>query len=192
MGRRRRLERPGLPRHRRLPPQAAAWASSSTPSSTRSTPSRRSPTIIRTGSVDPPTRSTCPGPRSSRFIEGAARRLRPAGGATSSGATTASSPRQRNGDDTPLLSQDAGFRQILRHFLDTAPRLRLPGRQRRRQLRRLRLRPLRLHPLLQRRRGRPAAELLRPLLFPPDKTSDIPDIYNPDATTRAPGAACSR
>ena len=85
-----------------------------------------------------------------------------------------------------MLGQDEGFRKVIREFLDKHPELRLPGRQRRRQLRRLRLHPLCLQLLVQRRRGRHHCAIITPRCSSrPDKTSDIPDIWNPNDYNKA-------
>ncbi len=91
----------------------------------------------------------------------------------------------RNGDNTPLLAQDQGFRQILRHFLDKHPKCAFQavngggnygGYDYVRYASTISFSDGAVGPL----RNYYAA-----LLFPPDKTSDIPDIYNPDAYDKA-------
>lgn len=85
----------------------------------------------------------------------------------------------RKGDDTPLLGQDEGFRQILRYFLDQHPLCAFQavngggnygGYD-----------YVRYSSSLQFSDGK--VGILRnyyaSLLFPPDKTNDMPDIWNP-------------
>ena len=85
----------------------------------------------------------------------------------------------RNGDDTPMLKQDEGFRQVIRGFLDKHPRCAFQavngggnygGYDYTRYASSFSF-------------SDGAVGILRnyyaALLFPPDKTSDIPDIWNP-------------
>ena len=86
----------------------------------------------------------------------------------------------RDGDDTPLLGQDQGFRRLLQEFLDAHPRCAFQavnggGNYGSYDY-------ARYASTLSFSDG--AVGILRnyyaSLLFPPDKTSDIPDIWNPN------------
>ncbi len=92
---------------------------------------------------------------------------------------------QRNGDDTPLLKQDAAFREILRNFLTQHPGCAFQavnggGNYAGYDY-------VRYASTLSFSDGAvgPVRNYYAALLFPPDKTSDIPDIYNPDAYDKA-------
>jgi hypothetical protein len=86
-----------------------------------------------------------------------------------------------DGDDTPLLGQDQGFRQILQHFLDKHPDCAFQavnggGNNASYDY-------ARFASTVSFSDG--AVGIIRnywaSLVLPPDKTSDIPDIWNPDA-----------
>ena len=90
-----------------------------------------------------------------------------------------------NGDDTPLLGQDAGFRQVLRGFLDKYPGCAFQavnggGNNAGYDY-------ARYSSTVSFSDG--AVGIIRnywaSLLLPPDKTSDIPDIWNPNAYDKA-------
>lgn len=91
----------------------------------------------------------------------------------------------RNGDDTPLLAQDEGFRKVLKDFLDKHPRSAFQavnfggvygGYDYTRYASSFSF-------------SDGAVGILRnyyaALMLPPDKTSDIPDIWNPDKYDKA-------
>ncbi|MCL5098277.1 MAG: hypothetical protein M1608_12270 [Candidatus Omnitrophica bacterium] len=91
----------------------------------------------------------------------------------------------RNGDDTPMLGQDKGFRQVLRSFLDKYPKCAFQavngggnygGYDYTRYCSSFSF-------------SDGAVGILRnyyaALLFPPDKTSDIPDVWNPNNYDKA-------
>jgi hypothetical protein len=91
----------------------------------------------------------------------------------------------RKGDDTPILGQDVGFRKILRDFLDGHPACAFQavngggnygGYDYTRYCSAFSF-------------SDGAVGILRnyhaALLFPPDKTSDIPDVWNPDRFDKA-------
>jgi hypothetical protein len=91
----------------------------------------------------------------------------------------------RNGDDTPMLAQDQGFRQLMREFLDRYPQCAFQavngggnygGYDYTRFASAFSFSDGAVGPL----RNYYAA-----LLFPPDKTSDIPDIWNPNDYAKA-------
>jgi hypothetical protein len=91
----------------------------------------------------------------------------------------------RNGDDTPMLGQDAGFRKVIRDFLDRHPHCAFQavngggnygGYDYTRYASSFSFSDGAVGPL----RNYHAA-----LLFPPDKTSDIPDIWNPNDYNKA-------
>jgi hypothetical protein len=97
--------------------------------------------------------------------------------------STPSSP--RDGDDTPLLGQDAGFRDVMRRFLDKHPGCAFQavngggnnaGYDYARYASTVSF-------------SDGAVGVIRnhwaSLLLPPDKTSDIPDIWNPNDYTKA-------
>ncbi len=92
---------------------------------------------------------------------------------------------QRNGDDTPMLAQDQSFRQILRDFLDKHPKCAFQavngggnyaGYDYVRYASTISFSDGAVGPI---------RNYYASLLLPPDKTSDIPDIYNPDAFDKA-------
>ena len=70
-------------------------------------------------------------------------------------------------------------------FPGQVSRQRVSGGQRRRQRGRLRLRPLCLDDFVQRRRGGHLRNYYASLLLPPDKSSDIPDVWNPNNYDKA-------
>ena len=91
----------------------------------------------------------------------------------------------RNGDDTPLLGQDAGLREVIRGFLDKYPGCAFQavngggnnaGYDYARYASTVSF-------------SDGAVGIIRnyyaSLLLPPDKTSDIPDIWNPDKYDKA-------
>jgi hypothetical protein len=91
----------------------------------------------------------------------------------------------RNGDDTPMLGQDEGFRKVIRDFLDRHPRCAFQavngggnygGYDYTRYASSFSFSDGAVGPL----RNYHAS-----LLFPPDKTSDIPDIWNPNEYNKA-------
>ncbi len=91
----------------------------------------------------------------------------------------------RNGDDTPMLGQDQGFRKVIHDFLDRHPRSAFQavngggnygGYDYTRYASSFSFSDGAVGPL----RNYHAA-----LLFPPDKTSDIPDIWNPNEYNKA-------
>ena len=99
----------------------------------------------------------------------------------------------RNGDDTPLLGQDAGLREVIRGFLDKYPGCAFQavngggnnaGYDYARYASTVSF-------------SDGAVGIIRnyyaSLLLPPDKTSDIPDIWNPDKYDKAiwRGPACA-
>ncbi len=90
-----------------------------------------------------------------------------------------------SGDDTPLLAQDEGFRQVLKGFLDKHPRSAFQavnfggnyvGYDYTRYASSTSFSDGSIGPL---------RNYYASLMLPPDKTSDIPDIWNPDAFDKA-------
>jgi len=91
----------------------------------------------------------------------------------------------RESDDTPMLGQDEGFRRLLQEFLDDHPRCAFQavnggGNYGSYDY-------VRYASTLSFSDGAvgPLRNYYASLLFPPDKTSDIPDIWNPDDYDKA-------
>jgi hypothetical protein len=91
----------------------------------------------------------------------------------------------RDGDDSPMLGQDEGFRRLLRAFLDKHPRCAFQavngggnygGYDYTRYASTFSFSDGAVGPL---------RNYYASLLFPPDKTSDIPDIWNPNDYNKA-------
>ena len=91
----------------------------------------------------------------------------------------------RDGDDTPMLGQDAGFREVLRRFLNAHPKCAFQavnggGNE-------AGIDYARYASTVSFSDGE--VGILRnywaSLILPPDKTSDVPDIWNPDAYNKA-------
>ena len=91
----------------------------------------------------------------------------------------------RNGDDTPLLGQDQGFREVLKHFLDSHPHCAFMGVNGGGNG--LGYEYLRMASAFQFTDG--GVGLLNnyylSYLFPPDKVCHMPDVWNPDKYDKA-------
>jgi len=91
----------------------------------------------------------------------------------------------RNGDDTPLLGQDRGFREVLKHFLDTNPHCAFMGVNGGGN--ELGYEYLRLASAFQFTDGGVGlvSNYYLSYLFPPDKVCHMPDAWNPDKYDKA-------
>ena len=114
------------------------------------------------------------------YMQAATRRLSSTAGATSSGATTARPPAPATATTRRCLGQDAGLREVIRGFLDKYPGCAFQavngggnnaGYDYARYASTVSF-------------SDGAVGIIRnyyaSLLLPPDKTSDIPDVWNPD------------